>query len=260
MVGRMEGKTALITGGGRGIGRTIALAYVREGAVVALSARSEEALEETASTINSGGGRALAVPADVTEDADVANLRSRIERELGQVDVLVNNAGSYLPRRFLDYTMEEWEQTIGVNLLGTVRVTREFLPGMLERGRGRIVNVASTAGKYGSLFQSAYNASKHGVVGLTRCLALETAKTAVRVNAICPGFVETEMIDGAKPHFAEILGQSLEQTEQTLLSRVPIGRFLQPTEVAHLAVYLGSDESDGMTGQALTISGGLILV
>lgn len=259
-MGRMDGKVTVVTGGGRGIGRAIALAYAHEGAAVAVSARSEAEIDAVAAEITEQGGRAIAVRGDITSDADIVTLHERVEDEFGPCDVLVNNAGRYGANRFLDYSMDEFAEIVNVNVLGTVRVTRTFLPGMLERGRGKILNIASTAGKYGSLFQSAYNTSKHGVVGLTRCLALETAKSGIRVNAICPGFVETEMVDAARPKFAEMLGLDLEQTEQALLSRVPIGRFLEPEEIAHLAVYLGSDESDGVTGQAYTISGGLILV
>lgn len=260
MTGRLQGRVAVITGGGRGIGRAIALAYAREGAAVAVSARSAPQLDAVVEEIDALGGRAVAVPCDVTDDGQVSALRARVEEALGPCDVLVNNAGAYQPNRFLDYTMEDWEHIVGVNLLGTVRVTRELLPGMLERDRGKVVNIASTAGKYGSVFQSPYNASKHGVVGLTKCLGLETAKSAVRVNAICPGFVETDMIDTARERFGELLGLDAEQTEAALTSRVPIGRFLAPDEIAHLAVYFASDDSNGVTGQAYTISGGLILV
>ena len=258
MAGRMNGDVAVVTGGGRGIGRAIATAYAREGASVVVTARSTEEIDAVVTDITARGGRALAVRGDITSDEDVVELRARCESEIGPCNVLVNNAGRYGPNRFLDYSLEEFQAIVDVNVIGTVRVIREFLPGMLERGSGRVLNIASTAGKYGSLFQSAYNTSKHGVVGLTRCLALETASAGVRVNAICPGFVETEMIDDALPKFAEIFGMEPEQTEQALLSRVPIGRFLKPEEIADLALFLGSKEGDGVTGQAYTISGGLI--
>lgn len=260
MSGRLAGKVAFVTGGGRGLGKAIALGFAREGAAVAVAARTTEELQATVEELEEIGAKAVAVHLDVTSSKDVAGSRARIESTLGPVDVLVNNAGIHDPKPFLDYDPGDWKRTFDVNVHGTVRVTREHLPGMLNRGRGRILNMASTAGKYGSLYQSAYNASKHAVVGLTRCLALEVASTPIRVNALCPGFAETDLIANAVPKFGEIFGTDAEQAEAALRARIPIGRFVTPEEVAHLAVYLASDESDAMTGQALTISGGLILV
>lgn len=259
-MGRLDGRVAVVTGAGRGIGAAIARAYAAEGAVVVLAARSRDQIEAIASEIVERGGRATAVVVDVTDDAAVDQLAATAAEAHGTVDVLVNNAGVHRPGRFLDYAMVDWEWIFAVNVHGTVRVTRAFLPAMIERGRGKIVNVASTAGKYGSLFQSPYNASKHAVVGLTKCLALETAKQGITVNAICPGFVHTDLVDRAAEGLAPILGIAARDVPAALVSRVPQGRMLEPEEVAHLAVYLASAESDGMTGQSLTVSGGLILV
>lgn len=257
---RLEGRSAVITGGGRGIGRAIAEAFAREGARVVVAARTEAQIEAVAEGIRRTGGEAHPVPVDVTSDDSVTALVSQARDLLGPVEVLVHAAGVYRPNRFLDYTMGDWEEIVGVNLLGTVRVVRAFVPDMVARGWGRVIPIASTAGKYGSVLQSAYNASKHGVVGLTRCLGLELASTGVTVNAICPGFVRTEMIDEALPRMAELIGaDDVAQVEAALVSRVPLGRLLEPDEVAHLAVYLASPESEAMTGQSLTISGGLIV-
>ncbi len=140
-----------------------------------------------------------------------------------------------------------------MNVVGIVRVSQAFLPAMIESGRGSIVNIASTAGLFESPGQSPYNASKHGAVGLTRCMALELAKTGVTCNAICPGFVDTSMIDG----FAAIANAEADALRATLAARTPMGRMLQPEEIGHLAVYLGSDESSGMTGQTMAISNGM---
>ena len=261
MADRLTGQVAVVTGASRGIGRAIAEAYAREGAAVICAARSRDQLEEVTDGIEDAGGQAVAVACDISDDGQVADLVDRAEDAFGPVDTLVNNAGVYKPGRFLDYELEDFRHIMEVNWLGTVRVTQAFLPGMIEREHGRIINVASTAGKYGSLFQSPYNSSKHAVVGLTRCLALETAKQGIRVNAICPGFVDTDMISGsAVSGFSEIMGIDEDQVVPAVLQRVPIGRMLEPEEVAELAVYVASPPADAMTGQALTISGGLILV
>lgn len=261
MAGRLQGQVAVVTGASRGIGRAIAEAYAREGAAVVCAARSTDQLEEVVTGIEDAGGRAIVVDCDVSDDDQVAQLVRRSEEAFGPVDTLVNNAGVHKPGRFLDYDIEDFRHLMEINFIATVRVTRAFLPVMLDREHGRIVNIASTAGKYGSLFQSPYNSSKHAVVGLTRCLALETAQRGVRVNAICPGFVDTEMISGdAVTGFAEIMGIDEDQVVPTVLQRVPIGRMLEPEEIAELAVYVASPPADAMTGQALTISGGLILV
>lgn len=258
--GRLTGATAVITGASRGIGEAIARAYAQEGAQLVLCARTVEAVAALADEIRSDGGEALATACDVCDEAQVAGLVEAAEAAFGAPTVVVNNAGIYRISRFVDSDYELYRRMVEVNYLGTVRVTSAFLPGMLSNGYGKVVNVASTAGKYGSLFQAHYNGSKHAVVGFTRSIALELASAGICVNAICPGFVNTQMVDEAFPELAAVLGLSKEETAQAMLRRIPIGRMLEPPEIAHLAVYLGSKESDGMTGQALTISGGMVLV
>jgi meso-butanediol dehydrogenase / (S,S)-butanediol dehydrogenase / diacetyl reductase len=258
---RLGDRVAVVVGASRGIGRSIAEEYAREGARVVCAARDEQALANVVEEIGSQGGEAVAVPCDATTDDGVAGLRRRTEEAYGPATVLVNSAGLHKARRFLDYELGDFRQLMEVNFFAVVRTMQTFLPGMIEAGYGKVVNVASTAGKYGSMFQSPYNSSKHAVVGLTRCVALETAKQGITVNAICPGFVDTEMVDRAVDELKGVLGSDDDhQVRSALLARVPMGRMLEPVEIAHLAVYLGSEESDGMTGQALTISGGLILV
>lgn len=256
---RLEGVRAVVTGSGRGIGRAIALAFAAEGAAVVVSARTQLEIEQVAREIEAKGGRAVAIRCDVASDADVAQLEELACEQLGgPVNVLVNNAGLYLVDRFLDYAMDDWQRVLDVNVLGTVRATRAFLPKMLDQGWGRVINIASTAGKWGSMYQSAYNVSKHGVVGLTRCLALELAEKGVRVNAICPGFVATDMVDFER--IAEVFGMPVADVPDMIVGRVPIGRLVRAEEVAELALYLASAEADAMTGQALTLAGGMILI
>jgi 3-hydroxybutyrate dehydrogenase len=257
---RLAGKTALITGAGRGIGREIALRFAREGAAVALLARTAAEIHAAAAEVRAQGGRALALPADVTSEASVRAAVEQAVENLGPVDVLVNSAGIYSITRFLDQSLADWKQVFDVNVHGTFIVTQAVLPGMLERRSGRIIFIASTAGKWGTRYQSAYNASKHAVLGLTKCLALETAEAGVRVNAICPAFVESPMVEQQLPNLARILGSDVDRARNALLARIPIGRLIRLDEIPPLAVYLASDESEGMTGQAITLDGGMIFL
>jgi len=257
---RLHDEVAVITGASSGIGECIARAFAREGAKVVVCARSTEKVRAVAGEINSTGGRALAVSCDVTLDDSVAELREQVDAEFGAPSILVNSAGIYKIAGFQQATLDDYRDALEVNYLGCVRMIKTFAPAMVDKGYGRIVNIASTAGKYGSMFQAHYNGSKHAVVGITRSLALEFAKTGVRINAICPGFVNTPMLGPATEDYAKVLGTSSDEALQTWLSRVPIGRFLETDEIIPLAVYLASRESDGMTGQAITIAGGMILV
>lgn len=256
---RLAGSRAVITGSGRGIGRAIAEAMAAEGAHVVITDLNAPATDEVAAHIVASGGVAHAIACDVRDDEAVSKLAARATELLGgYVNVLVNNAGVYRPRRFLDYEMADWDWTFQVNVFGVVRVTRAFLPAMLENRQGRIINMASIAGKWGSLWQSAYNASKHAIVGITRCLAVETGSAGVRVNAICPGFVKTDMVSAEE--LAAAYQMPEEEIWKTIDSRAPIGRTVRPDEIAELAVYLASPLADGMTGQALTLAGGAIFV
>jgi NAD(P)-dependent dehydrogenase (short-subunit alcohol dehydrogenase family) len=258
---QLQDRIAVVTGASRGIGRAIAEAFALEGASVVCAARTASALEGVVVAIKDAGGEAIAVVCDVTDDKAVARLHQTAAREYGFVDVVVNNAGIYRVGRFLDLGVAGFRQLMETNLMGTVRVTSAFLPAMLENRTGRIINIASTAGKYGSTFQSSYNSSKHAVVGLTRCLALETAPMGIRVNAICPGFVDTDLFsEEIIEELASIMSMPIDQVIPSLIDRIPIGRFVTVGEVAELAVYLASPAGDGMTGQSLTLAGGLILV
>lgn len=257
--GRLAGCKALITGASRGIGRAIALHYAREGAESLLVATSLERLQETQALVHAEGGHAHVHVADVGDRAAVQAMVDAAVATLGQVDILVNNAGVYHASRLVDIEPADFDRVMRVNVHGAFHVMQLVLRHMQSRRRGKVVNIASTAGKWGSMNQSAYNASKHALVGLTRCAALEMGPLGINVNAICPGFVQTDMLGEFEAH-ARILGVPFETVLDNGRKRVPIGRFLQPDEVAALAVYLGSAESDGMTGQSLLIDGGMVMV
>lgn len=257
--GRLAGRQALITGASRGIGRAIALQFAREGATCWLVATSAEKLHETRALIEAEGGQAHVHVCDVSDRAAVQAMLDAAITTMGHVDVLVNNAGVYHAARLVDIEPEDFDRVMRVNVHGAFHVMQLVLRHLQQRRSGKVVNIASTAGKWGSMNQSAYNASKHALVGLTRCAALEMGPFGVNVNAICPGFVQTDMLGEFEAH-ARILGVPFETVLDNGRKRVPLGRFLQPEEVAHLAVYLASAESDGMTGQSLVIDGGMVMV
>ena len=242
---RLKGLNALITGASRGIGRAIALKYADEGADLFLAATKRENLENVATEISSLGRQVFTYELDVSDRKQAVQMVDQAILDLGRIDILINNAGVYKPARFVDY--------------GAFHVLQLVVRNMIKEGTGSVINIASTAGKWGSMNQSAYNTSKHGLVGLTRCVALETAAAGLRVNAICPGFVETDLLNELKTH-AEINGMSENEFRELAKSRVPMRRFMKSEEIADLAIFLGSDESSGMTGQSLLIDGGMVLV
>ncbi|MGL6110315.1 MAG: SDR family NAD(P)-dependent oxidoreductase [Rubrivivax sp.] len=257
--GRLSGRTALITGASRGIGRAIALRYAEEGADLFLTATRRDALQETQALAEAKGAKVALHCADVSQRPAVQAMVDDALEVFGAIDILVNNAGVYRAARLVDTTPEDFDRVMQVNLYGAFHVMQFVLRHMQPRGRGKVVNIASTAGKWGSMHQSAYNASKHALVGLTRCAALEMGAHGINVNAICPGFVQTDMLESFRAH-ADILGVPFETVMAGALARVPLKRFLQPREIADLALYLASAESDGMTGQTLLLDGGMLMV
>mgnify|MGYP006290137977 CR=1 FL=1 len=257
---RLQDQVAIITGASRGIGRAIAEAFAAEGARLCLIATKIDKLAEVAASLQLGDDRLMTLGVDVVDRAASFEAVAQVEARFGRVDVLVNNAGVYRAKPFLDYTDEDFQDMLDVNLFGVLHFMQAVLPGMQARRHGRIVNIASTAGKWGSRNQSAYNTSKHAVVGLTRCVALEASPFAVTVNAICPGFVQTDMVEELKAQVAKSAGMSGEEMVKAALARVPLGRILDPDEIAQLAVYLGSHASRGMTGQSILLDGGMVLV
>ena len=260
MTDRLLGKTALITGASRGIGRAIAEAYAGEGANLVLNARDPERLEAAAAALRAGHAvEVLAHACDVADGSAVKRMVQAIEATT-QIDILVNNAGIHIPARFVDYSFEDFKQVIEVNVYSVFHVTQAVLPAMIERQSGRVVNLASTAGKWGSRNQSAYNASKHAVVGITRCLGLEMAPHNVMVNAICPWVVDTDMTDALMTHNAAAVGTTKEHVAEALQNSVPLKRWVQPQEVAQLAIFLGSDEASYINGQSWAVDGGYTMI
>ena len=259
--GRLEGLNVFITGASRGIGRAIALAMAAEGARLTLAAMTrsllDEALAECAG-VEAGPHRIQLL--DVSDRQACFSAMAGAQAEHGRVDVLVNSAGIYEAKSFLEYTAEDFRKLLDVNLLGSMHLMQAALPGMIERQGGRIINIASAAGKWASANQSAYNVSKHALVGLTRCVALEMGPHGVTVNAICPGLVETDMMTKNYGRGASQQHKSLDEVIAPVLARVAMGRAMQPSEVATLAVYLASNESSGMTGQSLLLDGGMLFV
>lgn len=256
---RLEGKRAFVTGGGRGIGRAIALKYASEGADVAVVARTRAEIDAVAEEIKEKGRRALAIPCDVGDSKEVDEAVQRAGRELGGVDVLVANAGALLHARLEETTDDLWDEMMRVNLNGAFYAFRAAIGGMSERGWGRLIAISSVSGKIGGPNRSAYHAAKHGVLGLVRSVALEVAAAGVTVNAICPGFVDTSLVDT----FREGLAGHAEESEAAMnryKDDIPMGRFLAPDEIAAMALYLASEEAAGITGQAYTISCGAIQI
>jgi 3-hydroxybutyrate dehydrogenase len=249
----MNGLHAAITGGGSGIGLAIARALASEGTHVTILGRSIERLRAAPLA------DARCVVADVTDAESVrAGFRNAVDA-LGPIDILVNNAGHVESEPFARTTLEQWQRTIAVNLTGAFLCTQQVLAGMAERGFGRIVNVASTAALKGYAYVAAYCAAKHGVLGLTRALALEVVRRGVTVNAVCPGYTEGELIERAVEQIRAKTGRSAEQARAELVAVNPQGRLVQPDEVAAAVVWLCRRESASITGQAIAVAGGEVM-
>jgi 3-hydroxybutyrate dehydrogenase len=255
----LAGRRALVTGGGRGIGRASALALARAGADVAVAARTRAEIEAVAAEIRALGRRAAAFVADLGRAEAVGALFREARAALGGIDILVNGAGIAPTAPVVKTPDELWHSVLAVNLSGVFYATREALPEMAERGFGRVVNVASIAGKSAMPYVGAYAASKHGVLGLTKVAALEMAQKGVTVNAVCPGYVDTPMTDAGIEAIVRKTGQKAADVRRRLEEMSPQKRMVTSEEVAALVVFLCGEDARGITGQALNVDGGTLV-
>ena len=247
-------RTVVVTGGGRGIGRAMALSFAEPGAHIVITSRTASQLEETASDIRAKGANATAIPMDVSDEASVAHGFGTLHGVVTTVDVLINNAGVGGGETVVGSEVARWKRTIDTNLTGMYLVTRQILPLMAENGR--IINLSSVLGRFGVPGYTAYCASKHGVIGFTRALSLETLKKKITVNAIAPGWVDTDMAVQGMTQGATHAKATFDEFKDRQISAVPIKRIIDPAEVAGLVKFLCSPEAGAITGQTYNICGG----
>ncbi|MGI8587212.1 MAG: SDR family NAD(P)-dependent oxidoreductase [Chloroflexia bacterium] len=255
-MGELTGRRALVTGAGRGLGRAIAVALADAGADLGVTARTEADLSSLAEEIGGMGRRCVWAVCDVTDLAQVREMAASLTEGLGGLEILVNNAGSAGSHKFLDHPDELWHKMLAANLSSVYYVTKACLPALIGAGGGRIVNIASTAARAGSAYTAAYTAAKHGVLGLTRVLAVELVRYGITVNAVCPGYLDTPLTEESIANIVARTGATEEAARASLEKTCPQGRLISPVEVAALVVYLARNEARGITGQAINVDGG----
>jgi ketoreductase len=256
-LGRLAGRVAFVTGASRGIGEAIARRFAAESARVALAARDEASCQSIATDIQKRGGQALAIGCDVTLAVSVSSAIATVVSRWGRIDILVNNAGLGGPTPLDDLEDARWDAILATNLTAMFRVTREAAPFMPQGSR--VINMSSVLGRFGVPGMGAYVASKHGVIGLTRAHALELAPRQITVNAICPGWVETEMAREGFRRIGERTGKTEQDGREAAKKMAPLGRVLDPEEIASTATYLASPEARSITGQAIVVDGGQVM-
>lgn len=254
----LAGKAAVVTGGGRGIGAAVAASLAAAGAAVLVAARSKAQVEAVAGELTAKGGRVVAATCDVTDPVSVQALAQGAQRRLGRVDILVNNAGMAHSAPLQKITLDDWNRLFAVNATGTFLCSQAFLPGMVERQWGRVVNIASIAGLAGGQYIAAYSAAKHAVLGFTRSVAAEVAAAGVTVNAVCPAYVDTDMTAESIRRIMEKTGRTREQVLQAIFATTPQRRLISPAEVAHAVLSLCGEDARGVNGHALVIGGGAL--
>jgi len=255
----LKGQIAIVTGGGRGIGRAIALELGRQGADIVIAELDQAGAKRTAEEVGALGRRSLATTTDVTSRADLRAMVDRAKAEFGRIDILINNAGIYRAASTLDVTEDHWDAIMNINAKAVFFATQAVLPTMIAQKSGAIVSLASMAGKIGSKTNLPYNASKAAVVSMTKSLALAHAGEGIRVNCVCPGFVETDMWTKVAKEQGALLGMTPEEFTRQRAASVPLRRMEKPEDVAHVVAFLASPRSGYMTGQALSVDGGLVM-
>jgi len=256
----LDGKHAIITGGGRGIGAAIAEELARLGAQLSLMGREMTSLTKTAQALQEKfQGKVETYPCDVSDRGSVERAFAAAQQRLGAAHVLVNNAGQAKGRSFAETDDKLWQRMMNVNLMGAFYCTQQVLPAMVQSRTGRVVNIASTAGLKGYSHVAAYCAAKHGMIGLTRALAIEFAKSGVTINAVCPGYVETEMTRGTVRELMSKMSKSESEARQMLERTMPRGQLVQPKEVANAVAWLCSPDAGAITGQSIAVAGGEVM-
>jgi NAD(P)-dependent dehydrogenase (short-subunit alcohol dehydrogenase family) len=255
----LQGTVAIVTGAGRGIGRATALELARMGADIVVAELDQAGAKRTADEVSALGRRAVVAPTDVTKRADLRAMVDRAKGELGRIDILVNNAGIYRAAASLDVTEEHWDAVLNINAKAVFFATQAVLPTMIAQKSGSIVSLASMAGKIGSKTNLPYNASKAAVISMTKSLALAHAAEGIRVNCVCPGFVETDMWTLVAREQGALMGMSPDEFTRQRASQVPLGRMERAEDVAHVIAFLASPRAGYMTGQALSVDGGLVM-
>ncbi len=252
-------KIAWVTGAGKGIGEVIALALGKSGIKVAVSARTAADVDRVAASIREKGGEAISVVCDVTQSDSIRDAASHVQRSLGAITILVNNAGAAESHKFLGHDDALWQRMMDVNLNSVYHVTKFVAPMMVEAHWGRIINIASIASKVGGKYIAAYTAAKHGVLGLTRALAIELVSANITVNAVCPGYVDTPLTDKSVGNITRLTKLSEAEARATLEKLSPQNRLITSEEVAHVVMMLVDDNARGITGQAINVDGGTVM-